>query len=277
MWTLLLLAGLASASPDPAREVIPRSTAQLAAVSEAERIGRDIYDFDQAAWGSTDALIAAMPNYTAAGIKGWIVEREGGGTVAIYYGWADEHPYKIFVAHMQGRTVTASHVLGPTEDRGMTQIEERMVAARTAGLTQETLAKAGIKVCTSGSINTVVLPPPTATAPVPVYILTPQSSNDSFPIGGHYRIDIAADGSIASSRGFAKSCIAMDRPKGSSDPQMFVVTHLLDPQPTEIHAWISLAGGLPLAVVIVPSRDLWIVQNGRMKYAYTLPAPQPKK
>jgi hypothetical protein len=276
MWPLLLLAGLSSASPAPApaHSVIARPPEQLAAAAEAERIGRDIYDFDQAAWGSTDALVAAIPDPAAAGVRGWIVQREPGGTIAIFYGVNGSQPYKLFVAHMQGRKVVSQHVVAANEDRGMTPIEQRMVAARSAVMSMDGLRKIGFQPCSNASVNSVVLPPATPDAVVPVYVLAPQASVDSFPIGGHYRAEVAADGSIVRSRAFAKSCIAMDRKQSAGNPQMFVVSHLLDPQPTEIHVWTSLASHVPLAVVIAPSGDLWTVADGRIKYQYTLAAPR---
>ena len=270
MWSLLLLAGLSSASPDPATTVIARPPAQLAAAAEAERIGRDLYDFDQAAWGSTDAMVAAMPDPNGAGVRGWIVEREQGGTVAIFYGLKGSQPYKIFVAHMQGQAVLSQHVLVGNEDSSMSLIEQRMVAARGAVLNPDALRKVGFQRCSNASMNSVVLPPaPDGT--VPVYILTPQATMDSFPIGGHYRVDVAANGSIVRSRAFAKSCIAMDRKRSSSPPVAFYVTHLLDPQPTEIHVWVSLASGVPLMVATLPAGDVWSVANGHIKYQNTLP------
>ena len=274
MWPLLLLAGLSSASPAsaPPTTVIARPPEQLAAAAEAERIGRDIYDFDQAAWGSTDAMIAAIPNPAAAGVRGWIVEREPGGTVAIFYGLNGNQPFKLFVAHMQGQKVLSQHILAPSEDRGMTPIEQRMVAARAVVMTPDGLRKIGFQPCSNQSINSVVLPPATPDAVVPVYVLSPQATVDSFPIGGHYRADVAADGSIVRSRAFAKSCIAMDRKQMPGDSRMFVVTHLLDPQPTEIHVWTSLASHVPLAVAIASTGDVWTVADGRIKYQYTLPA-----
>jgi len=274
MWPLLLLAGLSSASPAPAPppNVIPRPPEQLAATAEAERIGRDIYDFDQAAWGSTDAMAAAIPDAGAAGVRGWIVEREPGGTIATFYGLNGKQPYKLFVAHMQGQKVLSQHILAAGEDRSMTPIEQRMVAARSVVMTADGLRKIGFRPCSNQSINSVVLPPATLDAVVPVYVLTPQASLDSFPIGGHYRADVAADGSIVRSRAFAKSCIALDRKQMPADTRMFVVTHLLDPQPTEIHVWTSLASHIPLAVAIAASGDVWTVADGRIKYQYTLPA-----
>jgi len=269
-----LLAGLSSASPAsvPPHTVIARPPEQLAAAAEAERIGRDIYDFDQAAWGSTDAMVAAIPDPAAAGVRGWIVEREPNGTVATFYGLNGGQPYKLFVAHMQGQKVLSQHVVAQSEDRSMTPVEQRMVAARYVVMSSEGLRKIGFQPCSKASINSVVLPPATADGVVPVYVLTPQATLDSFPIGGHYRADVAADGSIVRSRAFAKSCFAMDRKQVPGDVRMFVVTHLLDPQPTEIHVWTSLASHIPLAVAIVPSGDLWTVAEGRIKYQYTLPA-----
>jgi hypothetical protein len=84
-------------------------------------------------------------------------------------------------------------------------------------------------------------------------------------------VDVAADGSIVRSRAFAKSCIAMDRKQSSSSPVAFYVTHLLDPQPTEIHVWVSLASGLPLMVATLPAGDVWSVANGQIKYQNSLP------
>ena len=273
MWSLLLLAGLSSASVEAPPPVIPRPPEQLAAAAEAERIGHDIYDFDQAAWGSTDAMLAALPDPGDAGVRGWIVEREAGGTVATFYGFNGADPYKVFIAHMQGQKALSSHVTTANEDRSLNAIERRMVAARQAVINPEALQKIGFQPCSNASINSVVLPPATPVGAVPVYILAPQASPDSFPIGGHYRADVAADGTILHSRAFAKSCIALDRkqvPK-SGDIKMFAVTHLLDPQPTEIHVWISLASHVPLAV-IVPSGDVWAVAEGRISYQYTLAA-----
>jgi hypothetical protein len=277
MWPLLLLAGLSSASPAPSTTVVARPAAQLAAVADAERLGRDIYDFDQAAWGSTDALLAAIPDPSAAGVRGWIVEREPAGTIAIFFGLNGSKPYKVFIAHMQGKTVLSSHVMDANDDRNMTTLERRMVEARIIALTPDTLKKINFRPCSNALVNSVVLPPATADAPVPVYILTPQSTMASFPIGGHYRVDIAADGSIAASRPFAKSCIVMDRANMPENSKMFVLTHLLDPQPTEIHVWLSLVAGLPLAVATLPAGDVWTVANGAIKYQYTLPAPGPFK
>lgn len=191
MWPLLLIAGLASSAPRAQTTAIPRTAAELAAAAEAERLGRDIYDFDQAAWGATDALTAAVPNLPSAGVAGWIVEREPSGTVAIFYGLEGGRPYKFFVAHMRGQKVQSSHILAADEDRSMTSIERRMADARTLALKQETLQKIDFRPCTTSSINTVVLPPATDGA-VPVYILTPQATLDQFPLGGHYRVDIGA-------------------------------------------------------------------------------------
>jgi len=272
--TVALAVALLLGSPAAPAAAPAPTAAQAAAVAEAQRIGRDIYDFDQAAWGSTDALVAAIPDPGAQGVRGWIVEREPGGTIATYYGLRDGKPYKIFVAHARGRKVTASHVVAAGEDAAMTAIEQRMVAARAVALEQQTLASIGFQPCERASLNSVVLVPPTADAPVPVYYLTPQVAMDRYPFGGNYRVDIAADGSVLGSRAFAKSCIAMapQAPPGGHAAGM-VITHLLDPQPTEIHAWLSLVANVPIFVATIPSRELWGVEHGTIRLLRTLPEP----
>jgi hypothetical protein len=269
------LAALISGSSAAAAPPVPVATpAQASAVAEAQRIGRDLYDFDQAAWGSTDALVAAMPDPGAAGVKGWIVERDADGPVAIYYGLRGDKPYKLFVAHMRGRSVTSSHIYKAGEDDAMAPIEQRMVAARAVALTPQTFARIGFQPCDSASLNSVVLVPATVDAPVSIYLLTPQTANDRYPFGGHYRVDIASDGSISGSRAFAKSCLAMSRataPNGR--PSAMIVTHLLEDQPTEIHVWLSLVANLPILVGTTTSRELWGVEKGKIQLLRALPEP----
>ena len=47
-------------------------------------------------------------------------------------------------------------------------------------------------------------------------------------------------------------------------PMGMMVTHLLDPQPTEIHVFISLNTDSPLYVGTTENRYLWKVSKGRI-------------
>jgi hypothetical protein len=91
-----------------------------------------------------------------------------------------------------------------------------------------------------------------------------QTENGSFPFGGHYEIDIAADGHVAAERGFTRSCITMPKPEGSEGkrPAGLVLSHLMDPQPTEIHVFMQFGIGMPLYVMIADPKALWKVESG---------------
>lgn len=267
MRSLILFAAILGLSWRAGAATPPALTpAQTTAVADAERRGRDIFDFDQAAWGSTDALTAALPDPGKAGVKGWIVEREPAGAIAIYYGLRDGKAYKIFVAHMRGRSVTASHILAAGEDNAMTPIEQRMAAARAIAVSRETLVKIGFQPCERAAVNSVVLQPASANEDVSVYLLTPQVANNRYPFGGHYRVDVTPDGLVKSSRPFSKSCIAMaPQPPQGGAPAAMVMTHLLDAQPTEIHVWLSLVSNLPVIVGTISSNEIWAVQHGAIR------------
>ena len=89
--------------------------------------------------------------------------------------------------------------------------------------------------------NTVVIPPATETAPVQVYLLTPQTKAGVFPAGRHFKITANPDGTFAA-RPFTNSCLNLGAPQlkaGEKSVGMFV-THFLDKTPTEIHVLLSL-------------------------------------
>ena len=104
--------------------------------------------------------------------------------------------------------------------------------------------------------------------------MTPQASLASYPFGGHYEIDIAADGSVAGAREFAKSCLTMKPPKGDDGSGVFLfLTHLLDSQPTEVHVFRQLTSGRQILVFTMPSRITWRIDAGRITPVFALTDP----
>jgi hypothetical protein len=76
---------------------------------------------------------------------------------------------------------------------------------------------------------------------------------------------------VLTTRPFTRSCLNMPaRPPQGSTPSMLVVSHLLDPEPTELHVFTSLTSRLPVGVV-TPDRRLWTV-NGTAMSNRPLPA-----
>ena len=96
-----------------------------------------------------------------------------------------------------------------------------------------------------------MVPPSAADGPIDVYQISPQTARGRYPIGGHFKTSVAADGSVAASRGFTNACLdaAVAEPAAGARPAPIAVTHLLGPLPTEIHVFLSIWTGHPLVVV----------------------------
>src|SRR5690349_24950432 len=89
---------------------------------------------------------------------------------------------------------------------------------------------------------------------------------DAFPFGGHYLIPVDPSGRAGAARRFAKTCIEIGRLPGASgsEPAALVISHLLDPIPTEIHVFSSLVARLPVFVATLDKR-VWIVDGTRIR------------
>jgi hypothetical protein len=255
-----LLLGLALAvlaTPAAAQRAIP--TADLAKVSAR---GSAIYAFDQAAWHTTDTMIARhLPDAVMHAIRGWVVEPHGDALRVTYFGMDGDKPYAIYIADYGHDTVTDERMPAAGDaDRALTPLAARLAAARiTAVAAGDTIPR-----CIDKPYNTVTLPPE-ADGTIPVYLLTPQTVNDRYPMGGHHEIDIAADGSVAAKRDFTHSCLEIGPAEGERPGKtaMLFITHLLDPHPTEIHVFTSLSAHYPV-LVGTGATEVWSVEGARI-------------
>lgn len=240
------VASAAAAQPDEA-----------ARVAAAQTRGELIHDLDQAAWHSTDVLLKALPRARHGEIKGWVVEPGEGGWAVLYYGYDGDRPYGVFTAVFRGGKVVSSREIKPADaDRALTPAQQRMAMARKVATT------AGVTPCARAAFNTVIVPPASASAPVEVYLLTPQVKANAYPFGGHSLIVVGADGKIVSTRPFMKSCMTQDLPPNAVAA---MVSHLLDPTPTEIHAWLARSMGKSVFVMVTEPQQLWEVTAGGIR------------
>jgi hypothetical protein len=223
-----------------------------AALSQAERAqlqdsidrGQLMYRYDQAAWHTTDAMVEHVPKTQLSLIKGWVVTDVPNGSKATYFGLSGDSPFVVYSAVWDGSKVL-EEVIAPEDQRPPLTPEEQKLAAalNTARPVADKLGR-----CSPKAFNVVVLPGRTATDPVSVYFMTPQTKTGEYPLGGHYRIDVRG-GAIVSQRPFMKSCFTTTQPPNTGAPAAFVITHLLDPIPTEIHVFSVFAMGTPLYVI----------------------------
>jgi hypothetical protein len=240
-----------------AADAKPRASAQEASATRlAFERGKLIYAYDRAAWQGSDDLVAKMPDY-ASKVGGWIVDGPAEAPQLVFYDKNEADPHAVFIARFKDRQLQSSQVLGASDDRNLSPQRKSMIAARLAAVAA--LATAGVGRCKEQPFNTVVLPPERPGAATLVYIMTPQSDRKAIPMGGHYLVEVAADGSAGKPRPFTKTCLEMPfaDAKGGR-PEALVVSHLLDPVPTEMHVFSSFAAGLPIYVSTENGR-VWAV------------------
>jgi hypothetical protein len=202
-----------------------------------------------------------LPDAVMQAIRGWVVEPRGDVLSVTYFGEDDGKPYAIYIADYAHDAVSNERTpVAGSADRTLTPLGLRLAAARLAAMA----AGDSIPRCIDRPYNTVALPPePDRT--IPVYLLTPQTVNNRYPMGGHHEIDIAPDGSVAAKRDFTHSCLEIGPAEGDSPGKLaaLFVTHLLDPHPTEIHVFTSLSAHYPLFVG-TGAREVWSVEGARI-------------
>lgn len=268
--SLALLAALAAMPAPPAvwaqdkpgampAAMAPMTDEDARLVRRAIDRGQLMYAYDQAAWHGTDDLKIKLPDF-AARVDGWIVDGPAQSPHLIFYS-RDEQPRAVYVADFRDNRLVSGKVLGPGDDTTLSPARLSMIEARRAARTA--LASSPQGFCAKASPNSIVLPPETPDGPYLVYFMTPQTANDSIPAGGHYLFEVAR-GKVLRSRGFTRSCISLSLTAGGKGrPAALVVSHLLDPVPTEIHVFTMFAARLPVDVVTTGNGRIWAVESVR--------------
>jgi hypothetical protein len=265
---------LLAAPPAP---LAAQSRAEQAAIDVALARGRILFAVDRAAWVATDDLRAKLPNFENVGLRGYVVERDGNDALqVIFYGGPAGAPIAFYRARIERNRLASSEVYPAAARPALTPFQRRLVAARDAAG-----ASTRRRPCAGTTFNTAVIPPPTAEAPIFVYLLTPQTRSGEYPFGGHYRLTVAADGRVSDERAFTNSCLTMDPRRGvpaGGAPTAMVVTHLLDPVPTEIHVFNAISAGMPVIVGIARPERIYEVTGERMRLIQQgAPAPRRRK
>jgi hypothetical protein len=258
LWTIFVFAALNFGSHVAwAEDARPQALSQEQTdIQLALDRGTRLFNYDQAAWHTTDAMLVDVPDPSGAGIRGWVVTPDDKGLRVTYFGVAKSTLFGIYSAIWTSKEVTDRKRIPPGPGSKLSLDEQRLVAARDAADPD------GLSTCAKNKpFNTIILPGRTSADPISVYYLTPQTQNNLFPLGGHHRIDVK-DGKVAAKRTFTKSCIDLNRIQQDSDDRVaaFVISHLLDPTPTEIHVFSVLAAEVPMYVSTISNKAIWAVE-----------------
>ena len=239
-----------------------QNAAEKADIDRALARGQLIYAYDQAAWHGTDAMLKKIEHPEKV-IGGWIVDGPASAPTLIFFDQDQAEPHAAYIAEFRDNRMTAERVVAADSPERMLSAERRaMIAALEKG--KKAWQDAKPLFCSKSSPNSVVLPPERPGGPHLVYIMTPQTENRAYPLGGHFRVEIGADGSVGASRGFTKSCITMPAEAGKEAAALFI-THMLDPVPTEIHVFTARSAGVPVAVGTTSNDMMWWVTGDRIE------------
>jgi hypothetical protein len=168
-----------------------------------------------------------------------------------------------------GGTVMHGGIVEADGSTDLSLLAQRMIDARQMAL--QLMAQPDHGLCSELMPNTLVLPP-RAHGQLSVYVLTATVTEGIYPAGGHHRFDFDAQGQFVGKRRFMNSCYDFDfRTKENENrPVALGLSHLLDSQPTEIHAFVSRNVPLPLQILTVANGAVWEITEGRIRYANSL-------
>ena len=242
----LLLACLTAAANDDLPQALSPEQESLA-IAAAETIGRAIFKHDRAAAVATDAALAQRAFKRDRRVRGWVTEASQGGIAVTFIDQTPSAIYRVMVSPAG----QAGPLLALEAPEPLTAYEAGAAGARAAAL------EAPFQAC-SKTYNTVVLPSKAgADSGWVVYLLPGTTQQNAVPLGGTFRVEVR-DGAVVSQRAFTRSCVVLNR--GPRTGAM-IVTHLLDPVPTEAHVHWSLWAGTPMYVT-TPGGGLWSIKQG---------------
>ena len=247
--------GPAAAAPDATGQDAGITTAgQDADTSDGDRdsssieaAGRAIFEHDRAAAVATDVAMAQRAFKRDKRVRGWLTEARDGGIIVTFIDETPSALYRVLVS-AEGEP---SPLLPLEAPEPLSAFESGAAAARRLALA------APFQAC-SRTYNTVVLPDAAFDGGWVVYLLPGTTRHDVVPVGGTYRLEVR-DGAVAAQRGFTRSCIALNR---GPDVAAMMITHILDPVPTEAHVYWSLWADTPMYVST--EGGVWKIEQGRV-------------
>jgi hypothetical protein len=243
-----------------------QSPEERARLTWAEQRGQTLFEIDRAAWVTTDDLAARVADHRNTGLRGWTVERDGNGYVVVYYVGEGAARAALYRGRVENNRVVSGEVFPEGSRPLLTAVQRRIADARDA------IPRLDRQPCTASPFNVAVIPPETPDAAIDVYALSAQVDADVFPFGGHFRATLSPSGEIAAQRAFTNACLNMPRQQnGQGTPAAFMITHLLDPIPTEIHVFLSIWAQLPVFVGTANPRRLWEVDGRHIRLVQPSP------
>lgn len=222
-----------------------------AAFARIERIGRDLYEHDRAAWLATDRARLVIPESERPNLRGWITLRDG---EAVIVDFVAERPEGLVSVHRStfrnGGITEHGSVLIPLDDVRR-RAHEALAIAMNAPAT----------LCEM-PYNSAILPPDAeGEADADVYLMPATTVEGQIRIGGFVRHSVDVDERrVVETEMFSNSCLIGQNEPGAA---FLVVTHVVSPLPTQAHVFLSLSHGMTIFVSTL--EGVFEIAQGRIR------------
>jgi hypothetical protein len=234
---------------EPLLKALPPAQ-EAAALQAAQVTGLAIYRHDHAAAVATDAVFKLDQFRKDERTRGWITEEQQDDITVTFI---DQEPAALYRV-----TVNKDGVAGQVRvmDRpiALTSYEAGAAAARAAAVASP------FQPC-ADKYNSVVLPSADGREKWAVYLIPGTIKKGIIPFGGAYRMGVSGK-EVLSQRAFTRTCITL---QANENAVGLMITHLLDPVPTEIHVFWSISTHQPIYVGTPPNGTVWAVEGGKIK------------
>jgi hypothetical protein len=223
---------------------------QREAIERAERIGRDIYEHDRAAWLGTDALREDMGDAVGPRLRGWVTEREGDQVSVTFVTEERNQLRALYRAVLRGGAlIEQGEASTPLSDAQL-----RLYRARQAAM------QSNFTACSS-SYNTVTIANADGRS-ADIYLLPGTTEPNLILVGGAYRVHVDLESAaVQETQAFSRSCLTIPFERQADRAVFF--THIATPMPTETHVFLNLSLGLPIAVGA--QGQAWMITNGKIE------------
>jgi len=254
----VLLGGSLGQSSEPKTRSKPASKEELAGT---EARGRMLYEYDQAAWHSTDAVVAlkASTGFTS------FVGRKVDGKWVVVYGKVDNAANKYLVLYeaKQGESPTEFSVNYFAKPKGVDGYF--LNAARAFELGRKEFGK------TDRAYNTAVLP--ADDGKFYVYLMPAQTTNGVYPLGGDVRYLVSKDGKTVIERRQLHITVLEFASTEADKPSGAMHTALLDEVPEDTDVFHVLTRQPRFPQWILSKNFVYIVkEDGTLMYLMTVEA-----
>ena len=232
----------------------PPSKTELAPITER---GRQLAQYDTAAWHASDAVVATKPE--EGSVQRYVAKKEG-NVWTVMFGRVNDKGDKFLVAYeaTQGATPTEFTVKkhNPVkEDSGFFLVAAKAIDIALGAFTGE-----------ERPYNIAVLPAPSNQ--VYVYLVPAQTKQGIFPLGGDVRYLVSADGlKIVEKRQLHKAIIEFAVPAGQNELRAGFHTAVLDDIPEDTDVFHVLARRPAMPEYILTNQFVFRVEtDGAITY-----------